>query len=378
MPSDTPEKCLAQSLQEKLTAETLHLVRDESQRAKFFKSKGGGARPAPPDGSGMQKKYANGSGMQKKYAKGDAQAKEIVENKTYAFTMRSALGQRLNRELQNPKVKKQFNSAPDVEEWKKQWVVKQYADAVKRQRQFTTSLGELDQEWQDGRLPSHVLWDEKTINDCYTACTRCISMGYPFVAVDEQNGSVKFMWFSQEYQEKFTQRWSETETQSEKKAICDSGKAAARKTPVIKNDGEAEGPDDEPEEEDDEEEPAGGGGAPPAGSKTGKKTASEATKRLQQARRVIVGLQSVLQSSTSLQATIDEDVGEGDLESKGDDWAWARSPAVIGRIRDAHAKIDATVKSNKLWNKIMRGTELNTAKKGLTDSEIEVLCEPKA
>eukprot|EP00959_Pyramimonas_sp_CCMP1952_P262020 5479152-Pyramimonas_sp.AAC.1 len=170
MPSDTPEKCLAQSLQEKLTAETLHLVRDESQRAKFFKSKDGEARPAPPDGSGMQKKYA----------KGDAQAKEIVENKTYAFTMRSALGQRLNRELQNPKVKKQFNSAPDVEEWKKQWVVKQYADAVKRQRQFTTSL---DESWiKNGKMVGFLRmcyeeggprgqWDEKTINDCYTACT---------------------------------------------------------------------------------------------------------------------------------------------------------------------------------------------------------------
>eukprot|EP00959_Pyramimonas_sp_CCMP1952_P386215 8094415-Pyramimonas_sp.AAC.1 len=77
--------------------------------------------------------------MQKKYLTGDLQAKKCYEEENCKFSMKSALGQRLQRELAtNKKLKAEYNETNDVVAWKAKWVKTQYDGAVKRLGATTT------------------------------------------------------------------------------------------------------------------------------------------------------------------------------------------------------------------------------------------------
>ena len=347
----TPDKATA--IQGKLSRAVLERCRDSQQRAKFFAPTGTDARAAAPVETPTEERTD-------KFAKGDAQVVRTVEDNSFAFEMRSALGQRWQRDMKKPQTKKAFEGAPDPQKWKQEWIEKQYKGAIERQKTFTDSY---DESWiKHGKRVSFLRmcyeeggprgqFDEETIENCYKTCTRCMEIGFPFVSVDEQNGSVKFMHFNHEYQEKFTKRWEQTDKQNENKSSVVMKRPAGRQ----QADDDADG--------DDGAEGGDGGDNQGAENKPrtdSKKTVTEATKRLQMARRVIVSIQSTLQSAKSLESSISELEDAGATERE-DEWAWARTPVVLGKIKAETKAVEATVKNNQLWQKIMTGTELSKA-----------------
>ena len=77
------------------------------------------------------------------------------------------------------------------------------------------------------------------------------------------------------------------------------------------------------------------------------------------ARRMVAGIQSTLASAKSLvqdiadaKPTVDEQTGE-----EVDEWAWARTPVVHGKIEASIKQIETIIKSNKLWSKLLIGVD---------------------
>ncbi|CAK0883130.1 unnamed protein product [Prorocentrum cordatum] len=343
--------------------------------------------------------------LQKKYHKGDLQSVQAHNAGDYASTWRSALGQRLQRELRsNKKTKNGYLSAADKDQWKKDWCKKQYKGAIVRMRTYTTASQEswlskgkvvsfLRMRYEEGGPRGH--WDPEAMQDCAVIAQRCIRMGFPFVQVDEQHGKVKFTWFSHEYSDKFEKRWEETQKQNMDKALTDdalialprarmsgSGDDAAEDTAADPEDpaeDPAEGPEADPEADPDED-PGQHDSAPP---KPGKKEKSPAAIALAHCRKMIAAMQSTLASAKSLSEDIAEDASKGGgdgsaNEAEPSEWAWARTAAVQGTIDTMIKDIEGTIKKNKLWQKLLIGTEVSQVRKEFKEADIEVLCEKDA
>ena len=357
---ETPEKGVAETIQDQLKSHVQRLVHEEG-KDRFTKgaNKGGGAPVAMTP-------------LQRKYEKGDRQCVAAHDAGDYYFGWRSALGQRLQRELKKKKdVKKKYMAADDKEAWKRDWCQKQYKGALVRMRTYTTASSE---EWlSKGKVVSFLRmcyeeggprgqWDDETIQDCAVIAQRCITMGYPFVQVDEQHGKVKYMWFEHQYSDKFQTRWEEIENQAEKKSGGGIALALTRGvTKPGKGAADPEGADGlEGDGDDDDDGGGGGGGGKP---KPKPKPKSPATVALAHARKTITSIQSTLASAKSMAEDIaDNGAADGKDDTadgqKNVEWAWAKTPAVQGKIDAGIKEIESIVKKNKLWQKLLIGTEV--------------------
>ena len=337
LPDETPEKGVAEHVQDGLREQVNGLMRDPESKVRFMPGDHG-ASAAGSTAGGVAKSDAGTDAESKKFEKGDRQCKDAVEKGDCYFAMRSALGQRLQRDLKKPKIKKLYVNAEDKEEWKRNWCKRQYKDAIRRLRTNTKSVTE---EWlSKGKCVSFLRmcyeeggprgqYDPETIEDCARTARRCIRMGYPFVQVDEQNGKVKYMWFSHEYSDKFQKKWEEVETQNELKGDTSGRDLKGGEKPKNAVTGGGSAEDMADEEGDDEEDEA----AEAETTTTPKKERSPAQIALTFARRTVVSIQSTLASAKSLSEDIESTEG-------GDgDWAWARTPAVQGKIDEAIKEI---------------------------------------
>ena len=350
---ETPEKGAAETIQDQLKAQVHKLITEGGGKSMFQKGK-----------VAQKLDSAEATPMQNKYEKGDKQCKEAVEKGDHCFSWRSALGQRLQREIKgNPKTRKSYLSCADKDEWKRDWCKKQYKGAISRMRTYSTAVSE---EWMSkGKLVSFLRmcyeeggprgqWDPETIEDCSVIATRCIQLGYPFAQADEQHGKVKFMWFSHQYSDKFQKKWEESELQHEKKDGGNKQKAIKTGDADGADGAAAESGDDAPDEADpNKTDPA----VPPV-----KKEKAPVAVALAHARKVIVSIQSTLASARSLCEDIAEKTDEG-----GDDadveWAWARTPIVQGKIDAAIKEIEGIVKKNKLWQKLLIGVDTSKVRR---------------
>eukprot|EP00959_Pyramimonas_sp_CCMP1952_P025923 544289-Pyramimonas_sp.AAC.1 len=169
------------------------------------------------------------------------------------------------------------------------------------------------------------------------------------------------MWFSHVYQDKFERKWQEIETQNSDRALQDGGDIAERRTKRARRALEGGTAAEEPEEdleEEPEEDPEGGPEEDSDGKPTPvKKEKSEAHVLLAACRKMIVSVQSTLASARSLveDIALPENTEDEAAMAAAEEWAWARTDAVQGKIESSLKEIEGIVRKNKLWQKLLIG-----------------------
>ena len=159
----------------------------------------------------------------KRFGQGDAELEHVVQTGA-SFGMRSALGNRLSRDLkENEELRRRYKQATDVETFKRERAEKEYDGIVAESRVHQQSHSEglarrgrpvsfLKMCYLEGGPKSQD--DEETIKACERACVRCIKLGEPYYQYDPQTDTAKYMYFDSEYKEQFESRWSQFAKQS--------------------------------------------------------------------------------------------------------------------------------------------------------------------
>ena len=81
--------------------------------------------------------------------------------------------------------------------------------------------------------------------------------------------------------------------------------------------------------------------------------------RLTDARKTIVSCQSTVASAKSMIETIKSDPDDDEAE-----YAWARTPAVLGKIQTLTSDLDTQVKQYTIWQQLFLGVEIAQVPEG--------------
>ncbi|CAK0831267.1 unnamed protein product, partial [Prorocentrum cordatum] len=271
-----------------------------------------------------------------RHERGDMELKAYQDsNFKNPFEMRSALGNRLSRQLQNPttdsqkEFKKRWDLATNKDALKTEWAEKQIQGLIEEKKVTTretedelTSRGKpvtfLRMLYEVGGPAGQT--DPETIAGCSLACQQCLEMGWPCVQLDDKTNIVKYMHFENEYKEAFRTRYSLIKEQSD------------RAPPTAPSVG------------------GGGGDLPrpdPPKPRPTPQPKPESSQALQTASKHVKEVKMVLSSAQAILTTIDNET----------DWAWAKTPDVRGSISALLDSLSAGLNNNKLGTMLMRGMD---------------------
>ncbi|CAK0910882.1 unnamed protein product, partial [Prorocentrum cordatum] len=262
--------------------------------------------------------------MKGKRGAGDVDIRLAVAKQSYNFGMRSAIGNKLDRDLKaNPAKALEWkqDKSQDKEYFKKKWPLEKWSELPTTKRTFTTTHAE---DWRErGELMTFLKMayeeggpagqtDPGTLEACMRTVKRCIDLGHPYAQRDPQNGVLKFLYFRLIYQESFKREWSKTIAQTKGPKAIENGSSGT----------------------------AGGGGA-----------ADVVQKQLATAKKLTEAIKGALSAG---KAMLD------DIKEKAE-FKWARTDEVEGLMDAKEQALRTAARSIALASMLMSNTELAQA-----------------